>query len=681
MTTRLLPKLASIGLCVFAIAASAVAAGNDEAVQSLVIVANGENVGHLEIRSHNATLDVDYYVDNNGRGPKHHETVKLGDDAIPTSWSVEGTSLMGSKVAEHYQWKDGLARWNSEADNGGHRVSAPMLYVTNESSPGAVWVYARALLAAPDHELDVLPSGRMHLERVGAIEVKAPDSAQPVEMHLFRLLGLALEPHYLMLDASGELFADIDGGVVAIRDGYQASVPEVLEAVQEKRLVHAQTLQARLSHDVADGLWIRDVHVFDPVTGQRGDLVNVHIKNGHVISVDTEWRPEPGERAYDGAGGTVIPGLHDMHSHSTLLSGLWYLAAGVTSTRDMGNRNGFLLDLVNRIEHGDIAGPRIVRNGFLEGRSPYSARMGRVADSLSDALDSVRWYQDHGYWQIKIYNSMKPAWVAPIADLAHSLGMTVTGHVPAFTNADAMLESGYDEIAHVNQLMLGWVLKPGEDTRTPLRLTAMKRVADLDLDAPEVRHTLALMRQQSTALNTTAVILERLMLSRSGTVLDADRSYLSHMPATYQRYRKRTYVSDLTPKADAQYQKAFQKVLRLVGKLHQQGTPLLPGTDDTTGFTVHRELELYVKAGLTPAEALSAATWKSEVYLGRTDCLGRVRPGRQADVVLLPKNPVADISAVRTPSLVVKGGQLYLPAEIYKALGVEPFAVAPKKLQ
>ena len=95
----------------------------------------------------------------------------------------------------------------------------------------------------------------------------------------------------------------------------------------------------------------------------------------------------------------------------------------------------------------------------------------------------MHWYADRGYFQIKIYNSMNPDWVKPIADEAHALGHAVTGHVPAFTTPDRMIEDGYDEMTHINQLMLGWLLAPGEDTRTPLRLTAMARAADLDLAA------------------------------------------------------------------------------------------------------------------------------------------------------------------------------------------------------
>jgi len=677
MTRTLLLSAALAIACTFAGHAASAA----PAPQSLVLIANGETVGYLKATADGDTYEVEYHVDNNGRGPKHHETIVLGEHALPLAWSVVGTSLMGGQVAERYRWRDGIAEWSSQADSGRRPQPRPALYITNDSSPWAMWTYAKALLAAPEHALDVLPSGRMQLELVGTLALQGQAGAPPLQARLLRLSGLDLEPHYLAIDADDALLADIDDDAVAIRDGYQAQVATIADAVKAQQFAHAQALQRQLAHPLTRDLWLRNVHVFDPVNGLRSDAVNLHVADGHIVSMDARWQPAPGDSVYDGNGGTVIPGLHDMHSHSTLSSGLWYLAAGVTNTRDMGNDNAFLLDLTARIERGEIAGPRIVRNGFLEGRSPYSARNGFVVDTLDDALKDVAWYKAHGYWQIKLYNSMNPAWVAPIAERAHALGMGVTGHIPAFTNADAMIAAGYDEITHINQLMLGWVLSPEEDTRTPLRLTAMRRVADLDLDAPNVRHTLDLMRQRDIALDTTDVILERLMLSRAGSVLPADAPYLSHMPIAYQRYRQRTFVPNLDAQADAQYRRALDKTLQLIGRLHRQGTVLLPGTDDSTGFTVHRELELYVAAGLTPQQALRAGTWQSELHFGRTDRLGSVHPGKQADFVLMPGDPTTDIAAIRQPALVVKDQTLYLPAEIYRALGVAPFAPAPKTLQ
>jgi len=646
--------------------------------EQLSVIANGEVVGSVKVEHQGRHVSIDYQVVDNGRGPKHHDELDLDARGMPLNWTIQGQSLMGSPVSERYHWADGKAQWQSQADAGDVAVSRPPLYIANDGNPWYTGLYARAVLASGQSTLAVLPAGHLQLTRLREVTLGQGD--QKLGLTVYRLQGIDLAPEYLMLDDQQRLFADFTSRDVTLRSGYEGEAQHVLQLGGELDRERARALQQQLAHRDPAPLRVINVHIFDPANGTRGALASVLVRDGHISAIDAADKTRPGEQVYDGQGGTLIPGLHDMHSHTRLDSGLWYLAAGVTSTRDMGNDNSFLLDLIPRIDSGELAGPRIVRNGFLEGRSPYSEHTGFIVDSQEEALEKVRWYKAHGYWQIKIYNSMNPAWVPAIAAEAHRLGMRVTGHVPAFATADEMIGDGYDEITHVNQLMLGWLLKPGEDTRTPLRLTAMARAADLDLDSPKVQHTLALMREHHTPLDPTEVILERLMLSRSGEVQAGDAPYLSHMPIGYQRYRKRTFVPNLTPELDQQYRAAFDKTLQLLGRLHAQGTQLLPGTDDTTGFTVHRELELYVKAGMTPAEALRADTLDCERYFGRDAELGSIAVGKRADFVLLRDNPVEDISAVRTARMVVKDDEMYFPADIYAALGVAPFVPVPPRL-
>ncbi|MGH8495161.1 MAG: amidohydrolase family protein, partial [Gammaproteobacteria bacterium] len=415
-------------------------------------------------------------------------------------------------------------------------------------------------------------------------------------------------------------------------------------------------------------------------SGRLSPLSTVVVMHDRITQVIAGDEPAPAsdrQVVIDGEGGTLVPGLHDMHSHSSLQSGLFYLAAGVTATRDMGNVNDFLLDLMPRIEAGEIAGPRITPAGFIEGRSDYSARTGIIPETLDEALATVHWYADRGYRQIKVYNSMNPDWVQPMAAEAHRLGLTVTGHIPAFATPDEMIRAGYDEIAHINQLMLGWLLDEGEDTRTPLRLTAMARAANLDLSSSTVQETVALMKARGIKHDPTAVILERLMLSRAGTVAPGDADYLDHMPIGYRRYRKRSFVDIDTPAVDRQYREAFAKILDTLKLLHDNGIQLLPGTDDGTGFTVHRELELYTHAGLSPAEALRLGTLAAEEYFGRSDRLGSIERGKLADFFLIAGDPTEDIRAIKRPRMVLKGGAVYFPDEIYTALRIEPFTAPP----
>ncbi len=669
-------RLAATGLMLMLLAACASERATvDSGTARYTMVANSETVGHLRGALTDGTLHVDFHVDNNGRGPKHRETITLSEAGVPMVWRIDGTSLMGGPVTEQYHYADGVARWESQADSGETPAVDAPLYVVNDASPWALIVYERLLREASGQRLDVVPGGTLRREEVTTL----PDIGGGLS--LVRIVGLDLAPEYLALDRDGAVFALLGSAGTAIREGEEATAEALGAAVSDAETARNVDLQQRLSAVHEAGFAVRNVRVLDPVAAALSAPSTVVVRDGRidsVVAVDAVL--DDALAVYEGDGGVLLPGLHDMHAHTSIDTGWWYLAAGVTTIRDMGNDNRRLADLMRRIEAGELAGPRIVRNGFLEGRSPYSARTGVVADTLDEALQAVRDYARDGFWQIKIYNSMNPEWVGPIADEAHRLGMGVTGHVPAFTTPDAMIEAGYDEIAHFNQLALGWVLEDGEDTRTPLRLTAMARLADLDLQAsPRVAYSLALMRERGTALDTTAVILERLMLSRAGGISPGGEYFLDHMPVSYRRFRYRTYVPDLTPELDRDYNAGVTKMLEAMKLLHDNGVPLLPGTDDGTGFTVHREIELYARA-LGNADALRAGTVGAATYLGLADTYGTLAPGQAADFFLVPGDPLQDINAIRQVRLVSRAGRVYQPAAIYEALGVVPFVDAAERV-
>lgn len=648
------------------------------AAEDLSIIQNGEVVGYVRASQGPEGITVDYFVDNNGRGPRHREEIVLGPGAIPVRYSVNGRSLLGGLVEESYIWENGRATWRSQADQGEVPAPVPMLYVVNDNSPYTLAVYTRALLAAPGNTLDVLPGGRLSLDRVGSHDIER--DGRRLAVTIYRLDGIGLSPDYLMLDESGDLFATLGTGSLAVRNGYEVHAPALLALATELAVERARAIQRQVAHHAPGTVRLRNVRVFDSETGSISGPSTVLVDGGRIAQIvegDELGAPGAAETLVDGEGGVLVPGLHDMHSHNSFQSGLFYLAAGVTTTRDMGNVNDRLPQIIAQTERREIAGPRIVANGFIEGRSPFSARHGIVVDSEAEGLEAVRWYAARGYYQIKIYNSMNPDWVPALAAEARRHGMGVTGHVPAFTTPDAMIEAGYDEIAHLNQLMLGWLIEPGEDTRTPLRLTAMARAAELDLDAQNVRSTLALMQERGTALDTTVVILERLMLSRAGTVAPGDEAYLDHMPIGYQRYRRRTFVPLESEAEDLRYRHAFGRLLDTIRLLDRSGITLLPGTDDTTGFTVHRELELYQKAGIPAARVLQIATLGMARYMERDEEFGSIAPGKHADFVLIAGDPTVDISAIRRPRMVFKGDQIYYPKVIYEALGIRPFVDGP----
>jgi hypothetical protein len=642
--------------------------------QNFVVIANGEKVGHLDASVTGRHASIDYAVVNNGRGPKAKEEIDLDAAGLPVRWTIEGQSLFGSPVHEHFTWAAGQAEWESQADKGRVAAAKPLLYIGDDVSPWMLGVYVKALLKAPGHALDVLPSGRLKLAE--AKKVTLAHGKDQVALTIYELSGIDLSPEYVLVDAKGELFGTTGG---LIRAGYEDLLPQIEKLRGEIAFARAEDAQKALAHRFKGPVRIRNVRIFDPVSMTVGAPSEVVVYGDRIATVTpTGAGPTPkGETLIDGQGGTLVPGLHDMHHHTSLQSLLFNLAVGVTSVRDMGNDNAQLLRIQDGLESGRLAGPRIVRNGFLEGRSPYSARNGFIADTLPQAIDDVHWYADHGYWQIKIYNSFPPDWVAPVAAEAHRLGLGVTGHVPAFSSPDRVIRDGYDDIAHVNQLMLGWILKPGEDTRTPLRLTGMARGANLDLASAPVRETIELMKSHHVALDTTAMTLERLMLSRAGQVQEGDRPYLDHAPIGYQRYRKRSFVTINGPADDDAYQGGFKKVLEVLKLLDGEGITLLPGTDDTTGFAQLRELEVYVKAGIPAGKALYDDTLGAERYFHRDADLGTIARGKLADFVLVDGDPTKDISAIRNTRMTMVGGVAYYPAEIFERLAIKPFVPPP----
>jgi hypothetical protein len=668
MTLKTLMLLGALSL----LATAADAAGTTDRYS---IVSNGETVGHIIATRNGPSVDIDYAVSDNGRGPKHKEHLLLNGAGIPVQWTIAGTSLMGGPVNERLSLKEGVESWVSQADKGEVHTPSAQLYVGNDASPWALGIYLHALMNAPGGSMEVLPAGRLHLQKLRPVSVGS--GAGKIQLQAYLLSGVELTPQLLLADAQGRLFASMSESLV-VREAYEKQYEQLKMLAQSLTLELMQTLQKKVAHTYDVPVRIRHVHLFNPLTGSVGPAVSLVVFRGRITTVESDSNdPHVDEVSIDGAGGTLVAGLHDMHSHNSLWSGPFYLAAGVTTVRDMGNINFVLLDLMKRLEAGELPGPHIIPSGFLEGRTAYSARNGFIPETLEDGLKDVHWYADRGYLQIKIYNSMNPDWVKPLAAEAHRLGLRAVGHIPAFTTPDRMIEDGYDEVTHINQLMLGWLLSPGEDTRTPLRLTAMARAADLDLADPKVWGTINLMKSHHTGLDTTAVIVERLMLSRSGQVAAGDAPYLDHMPIGYQRYRRRSFVDFKDDAEKARYDKAFSKVIETMSLLNREGIRMWPGTDDTTGFTVHRELELYARAGMTPAEVLRRATFDCDEYLLRDQLYGTLERGKRADFFLVPGDPSKDISAVRTIQLVMKDGVIYYPNEIYEALGIRPFARIP----
>lgn len=636
----------------------------------------GRNVGHVFVDIDGQRAKVDYDVKNNGRGPTMAETITFGADGLPSDWKIAGTTTFGSKVDERFARSGTRATWKDSTGPGKSSTKEPAVYVAQSGSPWSAQIYARALLKRPDLSMPALPAGTLKLQKGPTLTVQGKDGAR--EVTRYELSGIDTTPDTLLLEADGSLFATVSPTAIVVREGYEGEEVRLRTLAADWSTERFVAIQREAAHRYGTPVRIRNVRVFDPATSALSAPVTVLVNGREIAAIEPLDSPAtPGETTIDGAGGTLVAGMYEMHAHVGQEGAMLNLLAGVTTMRDMGNDNAVLDALVQRIDAGEIAGPHVVRSGFIEGRSPFSANNGFVVDSEQKAVDAVRWYGARGFWQIKVYNSITPAWVPAMVAEAHRLGMRVSGHVPAFANADQMIEAGYDELTHINQFVLGWVIGPGEDTRTLFRLTALKRLPALDLESPKVRHTIDLMVNGKKAIDPTLGIHEALTHNRDGQVPPGAVDYIDHLPVGTRRDAMKAWVDTSAPGDDAAYRGAFDKLIAVVKKLHERGVFIVFGTDTGGSFTYHRELELYQKAGMTAPEILKRATFDSARYLGQEQRVGSIEKGKRADFFLIPGDPTKDLKAIKRIAMVVKEGVFYYPSEVYPKFGIKPFADAP----
>ena len=646
-------------------------------VEQFTVVTGGNKVGHLTATRDGASVAIDFDVKNNGRGPTIAEKLTLDDGGLPTQWTITGATTFGSKVNERFALADGQATWTDSVGDGSAAVAEPSLYIGQSASPWSLGMYARALLKDGDRTLPALPGGAVRVEAGEAVPVT--DGQQSLTVRVHAVSGLEYAPDYVLLDETQALFAVISPSTIVVRKGFEGEQVRLRAMAAELSTKRLETIQAKTAHRYGVPVRFRNVRVFQPRDLTLSAPVSVVIHGRHISSIQPlDSAASPGEVLVEGEGGTLVAGLYEMHAHTGQEGALLNVAAGVTSVRDMGNDNAVLDALIARIEAGTIGGPRVHRSGFIEGKSPFNSNNGKLVTSEAEALDAVRWYAARGYGQVKLYNSMKPEWSAAAAKQAHRLGLRVAGHVPAFSNADAMIDAGYDELTHINQIALGWVLSPEEDTRTLLRLTALKRLATLDLASARVQRTLDHIVDRKVAVEPTIAIHENLLLNRGGAVPQGAVDYLENLPVGEQRGARQGWA-DMSAPGDAEaYAAAYGKILDTLRQMRKRGVLLIPGTDLGGSFTFHRELELFTQLGYTPAEVLKLATWDMATYLGQDQTTGSIERGKLADFFLVAGDPTADLKAIKAIRAVVKDGAVYYPSEVYPHFGIKPFATAPE---
>ena len=657
--------------------------GAAETIKYIALVDGGKQAGgQTVVHGDDGVTRVDFIFKDNGRGPELKEEYVLAADGTFATYSVKGTSTFGAPVDESFRVENSVAIWKSTADAGEQPLVEGAAYSPLGGSPQSLSVAFSALSRRADGKLPLIPSGTLSMRAVTEIEVVKGDEKRKVQ--LVMLTGVGLTPTFFWATTGPQprMFASIFPGYLQlIEDGWQAN-GDALETRQKQAEADALgDLQKRLSHPLSGTTLIRNARVFDSENATLGAASDVLIANGRIVSISGGGQENArADRVIDAGGRVLLPGLFDMHGHISEWQGGLHLAAGVTTVRDMGNDNKTLQQLMTDERNGRRLSPSIVAAGFLEGESPMSARNGFVISDLAGAKKAVDWYAKNGYPQIKIYNSFPKDILRDTVSYAHSRDMRVSGHIPVFLRAQDALDAGYDEIQHINQVLLNFLVEDTTDTRTLERFyLPAKRIADMNFDAKPVQDLIARLSRDQIAIDPTLTAFD-FIRHRAGQMSPAYAAVAEHMPPDVLRGFRVAEFDIPDDATHARYNKSYDKMVEFVGRMYKAGVPILAGTDGFAGFTLQRELELYVKAGMTPAQALQIATWTGAKYARVLEDRGSIAVGKRADLVLVDGDPTTDIADIRKIALVIKNGTAYYPSDVYESLGIKPFA-APLRFE
>lgn len=630
----------------------------------------GQRAGSGVTRVNGSERRYTFEYNDRGRGPRTEERVVVDERGLPMVFEITGHDYWKNPVDERYELEDGKAAWhNASEKQEGLALARPAYYLTMNGAPQEMEMLARALLAAPGRALDVLPTGKAAIAQVGATEVEAGGRKRKVD--LYSISGLGFTPAYVWLDESRSFFGADWGWAKLAQEGWEGTLPklkEVQDAVESKV---EKERAARLTRKPRGALVFRNARLFDPESGKATPGMTVVISGNRIqaVGADAEVQVPAGAEVIDAAGRTLMPGLWDMHAHLSALDGLFNLAAGITTARDLANDTDFLLDLRRRIGAGEVLGTRVIMAGFIDGPGPYAGPSKVLVDTEEQALAAVDNYARLGYEQIKLYSSLDTKLVPAIVARAHGKGMRVSGHIPNGMTAEQAVRAGFDEIQHANFLLLNFL--DGVDTRTPERFHAVgERAPEIDLRSDRVKAFLALLKEKGTVSDPTLVAFEGMFTDRVGEVSRTFAAVADRLPPQVQRG---LLAGGVAPKGkEDRYAKSYERMKGIVKALHDNGIPIVAGTDSLAGFSLHRELELYVEAGIPAVDALRAATIVPARVMKRDEELGTVSPGKLADVILIDGDPTADIRDIRRVVLTVKDGLVYDPAKLYGEIGVKP---------
>jgi len=340
------------------------------------------------------------------------EQNRFAADGSLKSLTIRGRVPEGD-AAESYEVTGRTYRFKSPVDQGTGEAVPDLAYVAVGGTFDSFIFLLDKMLKAPDHSVNLLPSGRGSLALLTTLEVS--NGSQKKTITAYAISGFGLSPIRVWMD--GDDFFGFAGFVTTVPEGWEQAGPEMIRAQDAALAKLAPAQMAAAAKIPAGPVVFRNVKLYDADARLFRDGMTVVVAKGRITSVGraAEVDAPPDAQIIDGAGKTLIPGLWDNHQHfGRDHVGALVLASGITSVRDPGNLAEPLMARKKRIDEGQLLGPRIVPSLLIDGPGEFTAQLAVVVTTMDEALAAVRRAKDTGFFAIKLYGSLDPKYVKPI---------------------------------------------------------------------------------------------------------------------------------------------------------------------------------------------------------------------------------------------------------------------------
>jgi hypothetical protein len=514
--------------------------------------------------------------------------------------------------------------------------------------------------------LAILPSGEVHISDRGLDTFRV--GGREVKLERYSVEGLVWGLETVWLDESSRLAALVTRDTEfdhfeAIADAYEPALPQFVAGAASDAISELTDIGRSLPGRRTGTLALVGATLIDGTGRSPVPNATVVTQNGKIVSAGPGDQVQiPGDAVrIDEHGRYIVPGLWDMHAHYEQVEwGPIYLAAGVTTVRDVGNELEFITRVRDKLREGAL-GPNLLLAGVVDGSGTFSLGVNKV-DSAADAAQWVKRYHDAGFQQIKVYSSLKEENLKAVCADAHAVGMTVTGHIPEGLNIYQGVNDGMDQVNHIGYLIPPLLPKDFDPTKGT-REERLRTRANVDVNSLAAAELVHFLKDHRTVLDDTTALFELIM---PGAPRDPGIAHLAPQLRPLEG-------SNPSPETVSLNQKYRGKLIELLGALHRAGVTIVAGTDQAVpGYSVYREMELYVEAGFTPLEALQAATIVPARVMNVESQSGTVEAGKRADLAILTADPLTDIHNIRTVHSVVANGVYFDSAPLWTSVGFLP---------